>query len=385
MKILYLQFADPGHYPPVMHSARVFVRNGWDVFFLGIYPFDGIPFDLNIGQKTYVKRLKAGSSRISIKIQYLRFLIWSVILTLRFKPDWIYASDHFSAPAVQVIRLLFNVRTIYHEHDSVFFKPSYSKWVKACLNSRDRLAKKSEIVVLPQKKRALIFKKNLNLDQEPICVWNCPSIIDVSPFNAKPDLGILSMVYVGSVSPELIPLIVLNVMKTLNKRVYLTVIGYETVDTRGYAEYLLEYSNSIGLKDQFAYLGPLSRNLMLKEVRRHDIGLSLMPTNSPNQNMQHLAGASNKVFDYLSQGLPVIVNSSEEWRGVYVDAGCAFSCNPESENDIADTLRICLKDKKKLIYMGEIGRNKILTDWNYEKQFEPVLKQMLKIHLQPCQ
>ena len=45
--------------------------------------------------------------------------------------------------------------------------------------------------------------------------------------------------------------------------------------------------------------------------------------------MQNMVGASNKPFDYMACGLPLLVTDLPEWTSTFVEPGYARACNPD--------------------------------------------------------
>jgi spore maturation protein CgeB len=93
-----------------------------------------------------------------------------------------------------------------------------------------------------------------------------------------------------------------------------------------------------------------------------------------NLNLRFLPGASNKAFDYLAAGLALIVPDRIEWQQMYVEPGYALACSPNDPASLASVLHWCLEHSDKLRAMGERGRQRILSEWNYDQQFQPVLE-----------
>ena len=59
---------------------------------------------------------------------------------------------------------------------------------------------------------------------------------------------------------------------------------------------------------------------------------------------------------------------------MFVEPGYARSCDPEDADSIADALRWYLLNPARAREMGENGRRRVLSEWNYETQFEPVYR-----------
>ena len=101
-----------------------------------------------------------------------------------------------------------------------------------------------------------------------------------------------------------------------------------------------------------------------------------MPNDSMDLNEQNMTGASNKAFDYLACGLPVIVSNLTDWRTMYVDTGVGLACDPDDPASIAAAVQWFLDHPDQMRAMGERGRRRILENWNYETQFAPVLSRL---------
>ena len=79
---------------------------------------------------------------------------------------------------------------------------------------------------------------------------------------------------------------------------------------------------------------------LLAEAARAHIGLSLMPFNSDDLNINHMAGASNKPFDYMAAGLALLVSDLPDWTRMFVEPGFGLACNPADVNSISAALRL---------------------------------------------
>jgi hypothetical protein len=90
-----------------------------------------------------------------------------------------------------------------------------------------------------------------------------------------------------------------------------------------------------------------------------------------------MSGASNKPFDYVSQGLALVIPPDPEWEGLYGETGCALTCPMGDAERLAEVFRWMAAHRAEVEAMGRRGHAKALAEWHYEKQFAPVLEQML--------
>jgi glycosyltransferase involved in cell wall biosynthesis len=115
---------------------------------------------------------------------------------------------------------------------------------------------------------------------------------------------------------------------------------------------------------------------LLELARSSDVGLSLMPNETRDLNERHMVGASNKPFEYLASGLPLLVSDLPDWRRTFVEPGFGLACNPASAASIAERLRWYLHHPAERAGMGAAGRRQVIDAWHYERCFAPVLDRM---------
>ena len=106
------------------------------------------------------------------------------------------------------------------------------------------------------------------------------------------------------------------------------------------------------------------------------VGWAVIPTSPDDVNLQHIVGASNKVFDYLACSLPVLVLNSSRWVKTFVNSGYGLTCDPQKPDSITSAIRWLIEHPEETRQMGKRGRERILTEWNYEVQFSPVLRRI---------
>jgi glycosyltransferase involved in cell wall biosynthesis len=371
-RALYVQYTNPPAYPPLQHSSRILADGGWEVLFLGTHSprTDSLEFPHHAHIR--VKRLLFCTAGWRQKLHYFYFILWVFAWTLRWRPQWVYASDPLSAPAALIAGLFPGVCLLYHEHDSPSGRPS-SAFMRWTLALRKRLARKADVIVLPNAQRAAVFARETGIDSSDVqCVWNCPAQADAQLKPDKDESGGIWLLFHGSIVPDRLPMSVLDAMADLPEAIKLRVIGYETVGSKGYMDQFINKAETLGLGLRLHFLGPLNRDDLLEWGRRSHIGIAFMPLESSDLNMLHMTGASNKPFDYLACGCPLLVSSLPDWDAMFVQTGLALSCKPVSPESIADAVRWYFEHALDRGAMGEAGRQRILREWNYENQFAPV-------------
>jgi glycosyltransferase involved in cell wall biosynthesis len=225
--------------------------------------------------------------------------------------------------------------------------------------------------ILPSALRAQAFQKEMQASAVQV-VWNCPSIREMPAPKAGGDRDSFVLYYHGNISPTVLPLTVITSLKLLPKAVVLRIVGYETEGNVGYSKNLIETAASLGVAHRVFVAPPVSRSELFELCREGDVGLAFFP--EPTGPANSYAGASNKVFDYLCCGMPVLTANTVEWQNFFRGADLALACEPSSPESIAASVLWFYNHRERARLMGERGREKILQDWNYEAQFEPVLR-----------
>lgn len=375
-RILFLQYTNPAAYPPLEHSSRILANAGWHVLFLGTGAFGADSLSFPYHERIRVKKLPFCPAGWKQKLHYCWFLMWVMLWTLRFRPSWIYVSDHIASPVALVTSYLCGLKIIYHEHDTPLITNGNDQTaiMRFVLRCRGILSRKADSCIIPNEIRLKQFKLAVGDGTRALCVWNCPSKEEATSVRRIINTGALRVIYHGSIVPARLPGSVINALELLPNRVTLSIVGYETIGSIGYIQKLYEMASDIGIKERVEFIGTLpQRKQILDFCISCDVGLSLLPRNSTNMTEQNMVGASNKPFDYLACGLALLVPDLADWLEMYVYPGYALACDPDDPRSIAEALNWFLEHPQEMRLMGEKGRRRVEEKWNYESQFSPVL------------
>ena len=378
-RIVYLQYSNPGAYPPLAHSSLILAGQGWEVLFVGTGAFGGadalaLPAHANIRARL----LPFSPPGYRQKLHYLRFALLAAWTAIRWRPRWIYVSDPLACPAAQLLTRPGWWQILYHEHDSPVESPARPPgwFARAVLRSRGRVAKRAQLCVLPNAKRAEVFRERTGAPGPVMTVWNCPSVAEARATHRGVKERPFVVFYHGSIVPSRLPLALIEAFARLPSPALLRIAGYETIDNAGYLRVLQDEAARLGVASRFEYLGALSRGDLLPQCRASDVGISLFPLASDDLNEREMTGASNKVYDYLACGLPVLVPGIPAWTQMFVEPGYGVACDPADAGSIYLALRGLMDDPVESRRMGERGLERIKRDWNYEAQFEAVRRRL---------
>jgi glycosyltransferase involved in cell wall biosynthesis len=110
-------------------------------------------------------------------------------------------------------------------------------------------------------------------------------------------------------------------------------------------------------------LGMLTREEVSHLYARTRAGLVLF---HPLPN--HIQSQPNKLFEYMSAGLPVIASDFPLWRDIVGNTGCGLLVNPMDVPAISNAIHTLLHDNKKAEEMGMVGRELIEKKFNWSTE-----------------
>ena len=378
--ILFLQFTNPAGYPPLERSSTLLSEAGWKITFLGTGALGAEA--LRFPERPSIREVQIPfvGGGVRQKLLYGLFAARALALAATMGKPVVYASDPLSAPAALLLRRVLGCRVIYHEHDSPEAPAAGTAGVSSHLRARAALAREADLCVLPSAGRLEQFELSTGRHRHGVTIaWNTPLRREVQPgeVSASEAAPVFRLIFHGSIGPARLPFTLAEALALLPEGVILRIVGYETVGSFGHTREFLDRAEKAGARERVEVVGAVPLRAQLQEQALGcNLGLALLPMTTSDVNVRAMAGASNKPFDYLACGLPVLVSDIPEWRAMYVDPGYGVACDPGDPASIAAAIATLAGDPDRARRMGEAGRQRILSDWNYETSFAPVMERL---------
>jgi glycosyltransferase involved in cell wall biosynthesis len=120
-----------------------------------------------------------------------------------------------------------------------------------------------------------------------------------------------------------------------------------------------ELEFSAGWK-KIVHLGWLSRPETAALLGRSRAGLLLF---HPEPN--HVSAQPNKLFEYMSAGLPVITSNFPLWKQIIDRIGCGITVDPLKPKEIAAAIEFILTNEDEAQKMGERGKRAVEQELNW--------------------
>jgi glycosyltransferase involved in cell wall biosynthesis len=370
-RVLFIQATEPAGYPPLIHASMLMAEAGWEVTFLSA-PIRGRALKLSPHPNITVHAVPERPSHVMGKAAYASYSAAALRLALRM-PGVVYASDPLGAGPALLAARLSGAMLVYHEHDSPMpgdLNPWLARW-------RAAAARSARVVVFPNAARAEAARSELGFPADRLrIVWNMPRRKELPALAPRED-GPLLVYYHGGIAPARLPETVVEAVRRSGGRVRLRIAGREAPGAQGYLAHLLEVGGSSDVPGSVEYLGELPlRSQLLARTATCDLGLALMPRGSADINMRHMAGASNKAFDYMGAGLALLVSDLPDWHEMFVRPGYARACDPAAPDSVAAALGWFLDHPEERRAMAARARTKIAAEWNYDAAFAPVMAEL---------
>ncbi len=368
-RILFIQATDAAALPPIIHAAMLMAESGWNVTVLTA-PVEGTNLVFAAHPRIDIHALPKRPSHVMSKLNYLCYAARAIRLARSIRPDVVYASDQLGAGPGLLAAKATGARLVYHEHDS----PAPGAIGSVLRRLRAAAARQADLVIFPNDERARLAQAGIGFSADRLrVIWNMPRRSEMPPARDRPDAPMI-VYYHGNISPALLPETSVSAVRRFNGAVQLQVVGYEAPGSVGYIDRLQRHGTTEDGQQLVKYLGLSSRDELLAAAAQAHVGLALMPPSTSDVNMQHMTGASNKIFDYMAAGLATLVSDLPDWRRQFVATGFARACDPTSTDSVAAALSWFRDNPELRREMSARNRAKILADWNYDTAFVSVIR-----------
>ncbi|AOV08782.1 glycosyltransferase [Sporosarcina ureilytica] len=122
------------------------------------------------------------------------------------------------------------------------------------------------------------------------------------------------------------------------------------------------------------YLGVINR-LQVKELLASSVAGIVTFLPEPN----HINAQPNKMFEYMSAGIPVICSNFPLWRSIIEKHDCGICVNPENPIEIAYAINYLFENPDIAKRMGQNGRKAVETEYNWEKESQKLIEAYKKL------
>lgn len=117
------------------------------------------------------------------------------------------------------------------------------------------------------------------------------------------------------------------------------------------------------------YYGLVSRKDIYRIMEKSRAGLvTFLPV--PN----HIEAQPNKIFEYMSAGIPLIASNFPLWKKIVEENRCGICVDPEDPKEIAWAMEYLISHELEASQMGENGRQAVLNKYNWGVQERELIR-----------
>lgn len=280
------------------------------------------------------------------------------------------------------LKLIYDSHEIYIETINQFFPRNgwkqiygvpltkFNQWLHS--SREKKYTKKVDIAVTVCQSLQEFFLKKLGVNF--LVLRNCPSLAHipeskVGETEAKhTEFGIdkddFILLYQGDINPGRGLFIMLEVMKKLPSNFRFIILGSGML-----LNTLKDKCKNESIKN-VQFLGRVPYKNLMAYTQIADIGINLI---EPINESKRLS-LPNKLFEYMSVGVPFLSNDLPEPKLLVEKYNCGVLVDYSDIQSIVDRIQSLSKDKNLLSALGNNGRKAINEELNWAVEFEKLLK-----------
>jgi len=373
MNVLALHFTHPEGYPPALNAINCIAEKATK---LTVLSTNTLPTKWNYAENVELILLKGEHDRFKFvnrskteKLKtYINYIFKTRQLIKRDKIDLlvIYDDVPFFLHLLATLFLKKTYKLWYHNHDVYplsTFKKYGINWLGAI--SIQKYFDRIDYFSIPALERKKMFPLT-NFKGKFFFIPNYPSKKIIQPsknsyINWK-DEKYIKIIYPGSPSikngfEELIDII----DKPIDgKKITLTIVGETNAK---YKKDLTEYAISKGVADQLFFIGRIPYIEMSKFLKNYHIGWSMYKPE--DMRTSTVASASNKIYEFLANGIPTIVLDNEHHREYLASSKAIFFSDLSPQSIISTINQI----NQNIEQLSEIALNEFESRFQFEINF----------------
>lgn len=386
MTVLVIQRASINFYPPIINQTNIMVEAGIPVKILdgghGSRP-EGLHPDIKLIRP--LAHLSANNSakhsklyqqqlRLSGNIQFIN------AVNKEQKTTNIYARIGYDSPAISLLGFSrFSGHTIYHFHEHPETAQA-SNYLQLQHKIARHHARRAELIVIPDKHRALALQQEEHLTNTPIVVPNCPRRLKELPTGKLRTIvqqHLPSTKYIvlfqGAISTNYYADTIIRSIPYWPLDATMVFLGPVYQETK---EQLLQVAQESKVTNRLIFLPQVEYSQLFNYTVDADLALSLIKPIT--FNFAHMSGASNKRYEFMACGIPQLSNIGPGMKELIDDNEIGLCINPEDIEAIGNSVKNLLLNKPLRQTMSERARSLHLQKYNYDLQFAPIVERLLR-------
>lgn len=254
----------------------------------------------------------------------------------------------------------------YHNHDMPVAKLTrkYSiGWFSSIYEHK--AMRKVKYFSLPSKDR-LVYYPNWTRMEDFFYIPNYPRLAQFKNIELNKKFDDFTIIFQGHVGPGHHLEDVILCMQSIPE-IKLIIVGSIRND---YRNTLLNLANQVLLDGQLTILERIEYSKLISLTSSCHLGLAIY--NKPDEYAKTVGTASNKIYEYLACGLPIVLYDNEQFRKSIGSAGHVFFYNP----DLQQFTKIIEKVRANFSELSISARAQFINKYTFETRFQLAIKQL---------
>lgn len=278
---------------------------------------------------------------------------------------------HFHDPELLPVALLLKTSkrfVIYDTHEDVPRQILTKHWIHPALRKvvsvlfemlENYVAKRLDAVVCAT---PFIAKRFKQINKNTIDINNFPVLKEFQLSDNRQSAPFARTIcYIGGITRERG---ITELLASLEILQDVTLIMCGPFESKEYEDELM----SMAGWDYVDYRGIVGRDEVAKIMACSSVGVvTFLP--GPNHNDSQ----PNKMFEYMSAGLPLLASNFPLWRQIVEGSQCGMCTDPSSPRDIASAITNLLADERMCRDMGDAGAKAVRAKFNWENESAKLL------------
>ena len=300
-------------------------------------------------------------------IKYIEFLLKSLLIIKRIKPDICHGHDPDGLFVGYMAKLLWGINLIYDSHElwgHTKHMTSYNRILyKIGSIIEKRIMKRANAIITVNESIASIMKKN-NIKDDIFVIRNIP---EVSEPNSEYTRGYYQfpeskyiIISVGSISRGRGVEQLIRSMENVSHNIGLVLLGGEKI----YKERILNMIEKYNLEDRIELIDPVSPDEVINVCRLADVGIVA----TENISLNDYYSLPNKIFQYIHAGLPVLCSNLPEMEKIIDDYHVGLTLDMTIDGNMSNMINSIFANKNTLKKFTQAStRASEKLSWNNEK------------------
>lgn len=371
------------HSPRIVHISTAHPWNDTRIFLKEARSLLSAGYHVDVLAQKDTTEIVEGVRCVALPIARNRFERMIIGPWRAFLKSLQYDVCHFHDPELIIVGLLLKLigkTVIYDVHEDLPRQMADKEWIAAPL--RRPIAALAELF---ETASALAFDRIVAVTPKiasrfrqtrTVLIQNYPLLNELSkreavPYSKRPHY----FSYVGYISKLRGALEMISAMSSLRDPAARLILG----GTCSPISLLLDMHAERGWS-RVDYRGYVSRIEIAEIFSSTRAGLVLFQP-APN----HIASQPNKLFEYMSAGLPVIASNFPAWREIVEGNSAGLLVDPTSSDEIAAAMEWILSNPSEAEAMGRRGRAAVIYRYNWAKEAEKLIAMYASLHRSPTE